>query len=60
MITGKKAEMICDVLEAIEKMREYKPLYEIVLKMTGDKKQAIATVKFVIQMEKEIADANVK
>lgn len=47
-------EMIADLHEAMEKVREWKPLYEAVLKQTGDKKQAANAVKWAMKMEKEV------
>lgn len=47
-------ELVCDVLEAIEKMNKWRPLYLAVLKETGDKKQAAEVVKWADEMEQEI------
>lgn len=47
-------ELIADVLEAIEMVQKYGPLYRAVLKETGSKEQAIAAVKYVARMAEEL------
>jgi hypothetical protein len=49
-----KDDLICDVLEAMETMSRWKPVYLAVLKQTKDRKQAIAAVKYAYRMEQEL------
>lgn len=50
-----KAEMIADVLEAVENLRRWKPLYLAVLRQTGSREAARKAVKWVSRVEKEAA-----
>lgn len=47
----KHMELLADVMEAIELMNRYRPVYLEVLKRTGDKKQAIDAIKYIARME---------
>ncbi len=51
-----KHELICDVVEALEKINKYKPIYLAVLKHTGSKRDAISAVKYVAQLEEELGE----
>lgn len=51
-----KAELIATVLEAVEAMNKWRPVYQAVLKQTGCRKQAAAAVKWCARMEKEMED----
>jgi hypothetical protein len=46
-------ELIADVIEALENVKKWRPLYEAVLKATGDKEQALLVVKMVERMDRE-------
>lgn len=52
-------KMIFEVLEAIEKVQKYLPVYRAVLKHTGDKKQALDAVLFVAKAEDELELENI-
>lgn len=58
-MTGRPApspELICDVLEAIEDLNELKPIYLTVLRLTGDKKQALEAIKYVRRLMQEMRE----
>lgn len=50
---NKKNDLISDVVEALEKVQRWKPLYEAVLKHTGDKEQARLAILFAERMYQE-------
>lgn len=50
------AELIADVAEALEKFKEFKPLYVAVLKQTKCRKQALQAVKWAVKTAEEIEE----
>lgn len=53
-------ELLTDICEALEALKEWKPLYLQVLKQTGSKRDAINAIKWVIEIEKVIGNAELK
>lgn len=48
-------ELIADIFEALEKMNEWKPVYEALLRVTkGNKIEAINALKFLMRMKELI------
>lgn len=51
-----KPRLLIGVIEALEKLQkaqEHIPVYEAVLKRTGDKKQALDVLLLVVEMDQE-------
>lgn len=46
-------QILDDIVEAIENMKKWRPIYEAVLKHTGDKKQALDAVLYLKQIEEQ-------
>lgn len=57
VMTNEQVELIADVFEALEKMKQWMPLYKTVLRQTGSKEEARAAVKYAMRIEKEMEKA---
>ena len=48
-------EMIADVFEALELIKKWGPVYVALLKTTGNKKDALEALKYLMNQESEAA-----
>lgn len=46
-------EKLCDVYEALENMKFWRPVYESILKQTGSKAQAREALLYLVNLELE-------
>lgn len=52
-------EVVADIYEALEQVREWTPVYLAVLRHTGDKRQAALAVQYCSRVAQEIEDERV-